>query len=83
MESVQFTFGYATTNSAIESFNAGIKRDFTFRQKLSVINFFHKCLEIFKYYSLAGKDYKQAPIPTKRCITYAKKITNCVNFKNI
>ena len=49
--------GYASTNSNIESFNAVIKRDFTFRQKMSIKKSLIKIREIVEYYSAQAQEF--------------------------
>ena len=53
--------GYANTNSNIESFNASIKRDFTFRKKLSVYVAVNKIKEIVHYYSVNKEIFHTIP----------------------
>ncbi|CAF0708035.1 unnamed protein product [Brachionus calyciflorus] len=75
--------GYATTNSPIESFNASIKRDFTYRKKLSVFGFILKSFEIIKYYSVTDKHFENTPIPSIRAKNLAKSVSKWENFSQI
>ena len=66
--------GYANTNSNIESFNASIKRDFTFRKKLSVYVAVNKIKEIVHYYSVNKEIFHTIPKFNKKILDYSREL---------
>ncbi|RNA35542.1 hypothetical protein BpHYR1_031608 [Brachionus plicatilis] len=75
--------GYSCSNSAIESFNECIKRDFTLRKKLTVYGFIQNCLEIVKYYSNRGDKFEIKTKPTSCALRLGNTMANWKNFNRL
>jgi hypothetical protein len=75
--------GYACTNSPLESFNATIKRDFTYRRKLNIFSFINKSFDIIRFYSIDAQPFALAPKPTVTNIRLGKAMACWANYKKL
>ena len=74
--------GQANTNSNIESFNATIKRDFTFGDKMPLIKCLHTIGDIISYYSTNPIDFEVCPAYNSKIHRKALTLDES-NFKSI
>ncbi|CAF1025057.1 unnamed protein product [Brachionus calyciflorus] len=69
--------GFACTNSPIESFNRSIKRTFTKKKRMFVLDFVQVLLRIARYYSIKNSTFHTRPVPNSKAklagIKYSKK----------
>ncbi|RNA36561.1 hypothetical protein BpHYR1_025820 [Brachionus plicatilis] len=69
--------GFACTNSPIESFNRSIKRTFTKRKRMFVLDFVQVLLRIARYNSIKNSTFHTKPVPSSKAklagVKYSKK----------